>query len=60
MKISPETEKICFFATLLFLLVLLLVGCPMFVVGVCLGMSLEEKLSAIMKWYNDIKRKRGW
>lgn len=60
MNISPETEKFCFFTALFFMLTLLLVSCPIFVVGVCLGMLLEEKIPDIMKWYNNIKKKRGW
>ena len=60
MKISPQTEKMCFFA--LVILIILAIGAsqPMLTVGIVLGGMLEEKMPAIWKWYDDLKRKRGW
>lgn len=32
----------------------------MLTVGIVLGGMLEEKMPVIWKWYDDLKRKRGW
>lgn len=60
MKISPHTEKTCFFVLAILIILAIGVAQPMLVVGIVLGRMLEEKMPVIWKWYNDLKRKRGW
>ena len=60
MKISPHTEKTCFFLLLAALVLALSFLSPIFVVGIVLGMEFEEKLPYVFKWYDDLKRNRGW